>query len=169
MRLIFWLLFATMLGIYLTIIFWSVPVITAAAQGLMQFDVRPFGYSFAEAQAFLAALSEAGRDFYLNVQLWLDSAYPGLMAVVLVMAFGHLFGGVTRWVATGFALAGAGFDYLENAAVVVMLRAGNDSSEAMVASASRWTVLKSGFVSMALLMLIAGLMRAWILRRRARL
>ena len=168
MRLIFWVLFAFMLGVYLTMAIWSLPGITADAGGLVPFDIRPTGYTYVEAQTFIAALSEDGRDFYLNVQHNLDSAYPALMAVVLVMAFRPLFRGGLRVAAIVLALAGAGFDYMENAAVAVMLRAGDNLSEAMVATASRWTVLKSAAVTLALLMLIAGLGVAWLNKRRAK-
>lgn len=171
MRLIFWLLSAVMLAIYFTMVLWSLPIIAADTGGLMAFDLRAAGYSYAEAQEFLAALSDYGRAFYLNVQHRLDSAYPALMAVVLVFAFIGLFRGVLRWLAIGLALAGAGFDYMENAAVAVMLRAsavaGDGLTEMMVATASRWTVLKSGMVTLALLALIAGAVMAYVRRRRA--
>ena len=168
MRLMFWLMFAVMLGVYLVMVLWSGPKVMADAGGLMMFDMRPFGYSFDEARAFIAALSEGGRAFYLNVQQMLDSAYPALFAVVMVMAFNHLFAGWPRWIAMALALAGAGFDYMENGAVAVMLRAGDGLNAAMVATASGWTVLKSGTVALALLMLIAGLVMAWIGKRKAR-
>lgn len=168
MRLIFWLMFAVMLGVYMTMVLWSVPKIVADAGGLLAFDMRPFGYSFDEASAFLAALSGEGHAFYLNVQQMLDSAYPALFAVVMVMAFNALFSGWPRWVASALALAGAGFDYMENAAVAVMLRAGDGLNEAMVATASQWTMLKSGAVTLALLMLIAGLLMVWLRKRRAK-
>lgn len=172
MRLMFWALFATMSGVYLTMAFWSIPLIVADADGLMLFDLRPMGYSYAEAQTFLAALSDQGRDFYLNVQQRLDSAYPALMAVVLALAFKQLFRGWQRWAATAFGVAGAGFDYLENAAVAVMLRASDGGAdgltEAMVATASFWSVLKFATVSLAMTALIAGLVMAWLAKRKAR-
>ena len=167
MRLIFWMMFAVMLGVYLVMVLWSLPLLMADAGGLPVFDLRPAGYSFDEAQAFLAALSPEGRAFYLDVQQWLDTAYPALMGVTLVMAFGFLFRGALRWIAIVFALAGAVFDYLENAAVAGMLRAGSEGiTPDMVATASRWTLLKSGAVTLAMLMLIAGLVM--LLWRRVR-
>ena len=167
MRLIFWLMFAVMLGVYMTMAFWSIPKIVADAGGLLAFDLRPLGYSFDEASAFITALSDEGRVFYLNVQQMLDSAYPALFAVVMVMAFSYLFAGWVRWVAMALALAGAGFDYMENGAVAVMLRADDGLDAAMVAAASQWTVLKSGAVTLALLMLIAGLVMAFMRKRKA--
>ncbi len=168
MRLIFWLLFLMMTGVYLTMALWSIPKITADAGGLLAFDLRPMGYSFEEAQAFLAALSEQGRDFYLNVQQMLDRAYPALFAVVMVLAFRQIFSGAAQFVASVVALAGAGFDYMENASVAVMLRAGGGLNEAIVSAASRWTMLKSASVTVALILLIIGLVRAVLAKRKAK-
>jgi uncharacterized membrane protein len=50
-----------------------------------------------------------------------------------------------------------------------MFRAGDGLAAAMVATASGWTVLKSGAVTLALLALIAGLVMAFMRRRKARL
>lgn len=172
MRLIFWLLSAAMLAIYFTMVLWSLPIVTENAGGMMPFDLRAAGYSHAEAEGFLAALSDYGRAFYLNVHHRLGNTYPALMAVVLVFAFVQLYQGVLRWVAIGLAIAGAGFGYMENAAVAVMLRAsgaaGDGLTEAMVATASRWTVLKSATVTLALLALIIGAVMAYLRKRRAR-
>lgn len=167
MRLIFWLLSATMAGVYLTMLFWSGPLIMADAEGLFLFDIRLRGYSADEAKAFLAALSDEGRDFYLNVQHRLDSAFPALLAVVLVIAYAQVFHGWVRWAASTLALAAAGFDYLENAAVAVMLRAGDGLTEAMVTVASQWTERKWIAVGLALLALFEGLVRAWRTKRKA--
>ncbi len=61
---IFWLLFAVMLGDYLAMVLWSIPALSRDAGGLAVFDMRPGGYSFDEARAFLAALSPDGARFY---------------------------------------------------------------------------------------------------------
>lgn len=64
----------------------SRPVIMAGTGGLMPFDLRLFGYSYAKAQGAMAALSDQGRGLYLTVQLGLDSVYPALMAVTLALS-----------------------------------------------------------------------------------
>lgn len=166
MRLIFWLLCATTVGVFLTMLFWSGPLIMADAQGMALFDARLGGYSTAEAKAFLAALSVDGRDFYLNVQHRLDSAFPALLAVVLVMGYAQVFQGWVRWVASTLPLVAAGFDYLENAAVAVMLRAGDGVTEAMVMVASQWTERKWIAIGLAVLALVEGLVRAWRANRK---
>jgi len=158
MRTLFWVLFAAMAAVYLTMLFWSLPFLRDASGGLMPFDLRPGGYSPDEARVFLAALGDTGRDFYLHTQQMLDSAYPALLAVVLVMAFQRLFDGALKWVLSSVALLAAAFDYLENAGVAAMLRAGaNGVSADMVAAASRWTVLKSATATIAITALLIGL------------
>ena len=58
---VYWIVFAVTLAVYGTMLAWSLPTVAASAEGLMPFDMRPGGYSFAEAEAFLAALSAEGE------------------------------------------------------------------------------------------------------------
>jgi hypothetical protein len=78
----------------------------------------------------------------LNVQLWLDTAYPALLATVPALAFNTLARGALVWLpGTGAALT-ALLDYLENHAVRAMLRAGPDAvTGEMVQRASNFTLL----------------------------
>jgi hypothetical protein len=130
----FWAVVAATLAVYAAMVLWSIPRIEAAAGGLPVFDLRPGGYGFDEARAFLTALSAEGRDFYLRVQHRLDLIYPPLMALatgwaLLLLAPG---GGAWRLVAL-VPLPGMVFDWLENAAVARMLTAGPEAlTEAMV-------------------------------------
>lgn len=158
---LFWLLFAVTLGAYLAMVVWSGPVIIRDTGGLLPFDVRPFGYSEAEARTFLMALSGLGRAFYLGPQQWIDTVFPGLLAVTLGFAIawvGRDWNGVLR---AGFILAaflGAGFDYLENHLVANMLRESvADLSGADIAAASQMTVLKYSFDAVAFSGLLVGL------------
>ena len=89
-RLGFWLLFAVTLAVYATMLVWTLPAITAAAGGLAPFDMRPSGYSFDEAKAFLTALSPDGKALYLDAQHKLDAAYPALLAATLFFAIAAL-------------------------------------------------------------------------------
>lgn len=175
-RVAFWLLFAATLCVYAIMLAWTLPAISAAAGGLAPFDMRPSGYSFDTAKAFLAALSPAGRNLYLNVQHRLDTAYPALLAATLFFAIWALAPerwGPLRWAIALVAIPGAAFDYLENAAVAVMLAAGADAlTPDMVATASGWTVAKSTATSIAMTVLLALLAaRGWrwlAARRRGR-
>ena len=170
----FWLLFAVTMALYAVMVLWSLPVIAKAAAGLMPFDLRPGGYGFDQAQAFLTALPDDGKAFYLNVQQRFDLFYPALLAATLFFAIGLLAParwGAWRWVLALTALPGAVFDYLENHAVAGMLQAGAGGvTPEIVAAASRWTVLKSQSTAIAMVILLA-LLLMWAgnkLRARAR-
>lgn len=166
----FWGFFTLAMAVYLTMILWSLPHLQQAAGGRVAFDLQPTGYKPAEARALVAALGAEGRAFYLNVQQRLDTAYPALLAVVLTLAFRLLAKGWLVWALTAIAVLAAAFDYLENMAVAVLLRAGPDMmTNAMVESASRWTRWKSAAASVAFLALVVLLLRAgWIWLRRRR-
>lgn len=154
----FWAVFALMLLVYLAMVLWSLPAISADADGLVPFDLRPAGYSFEDARQFLSALSEAGQSQYLGWQHFLDSFYPGLMALSLALAYFLLF--PKTWAAAFSALAGlaAVFDWSENYAVADMLRSGaGQLTEEVVAHASGLTQMKSATTTVALVILLVGL------------
>lgn len=161
---LFWISFLTAAAIYAVMAFWSVPILTAEADGLMMLDMRPLGYSPEEARAFLAALSDEGRVFYLTVQQRLDLVYPAVLAMSFVSAFFWALSGQMRWGLSAVAVLGALADYLENFRVAGLLRA-DAVSDQMVEAASLATVLKSGAVSLCFVALVVLALRA-ILRRR---
>jgi hypothetical protein len=51
------------------------------ASGLTPFDIRSRGYSYAEARAFLEAIGQQGRRYYVSPELVIDTVYPPLCAV----------------------------------------------------------------------------------------
>ena len=155
----FWLLFAITMTLYATILFWSLPQITSAAGGLPPFDLRPGGYSYDEAVGFLTALTLAGRAFYRGTQHLLDAVYPPLMSLTLFFALAALakpIGG-WRWALASLALPIAVFDLCENIAVDRLLDAGTAITADLVATASLWTVLKSGLTT-AVMSLLLGVL-----------
>jgi hypothetical protein len=167
----FWGLAAATLALYATMVFWSLPRVAAAAGGLTPFDMRPLGYSEAEARAFLVALSDPGHSFYLHVQQGLDTPYPVLLGVTLALALRWLFRGCPAWLVIGLvaiALGSAVFDELENYRVAGLLRQPVDGVTAgQIAAASRATVLKSLCGAVAWLAVLLGIGRRALLRRRA--
>lgn len=157
----YWVLVALTLVVYLTMVIWSLPVISAAAGGLLPFDLRPMGYSFEEARAFLNALPADGVEFYQNTQHRLDAIFPALVGAILAIGLWWLARGwpaVARILLVTFPLVGAVADYLENNAVAKMLVAGRDQiTPDTVAQASRWTVLKSATITFSMLALLGFL------------
>lgn len=171
-RAAFWTLFAATVIVYGVMVLWSLPILSEAADGLIPFDMRPAGYGLSEAQAFLAALPPDAVAFYLGVQHLLDTLYPALLTATLFFAIAALaparIGG-WRWLLAATALPGAVFDWLENAAVAAMLNAGADGvTPELVATANRWTVLKSAFTTFAMAVLVVLLVRWAIGRFRRR-
>ncbi len=169
---LYWVLFALMMTIYLVMILWSLPKISAIAGGLAPFDMRPSGYSFEDARAIFSAISAEGREFYLNIQQSLDTIYPALVGIVLVGGLIGLDRGGWGWVLSLFAIAGSLFDYIENASVRLMLLTDLESiTEEMVADASSWTILKSLCHTIAmgglLIFLLISLYR-WFFKQRVK-
>ena len=46
------------------------------ASGLTPFDIRPRGYSYAEARAFFEAIGQLGRRYNVSPELVIDTVYP---------------------------------------------------------------------------------------------
>jgi hypothetical protein len=146
-------------ALVVSIALWAVMVFSTLAYlrrisgGLEPFDLRPYGYDLSEARALLAALSQFGRDYYLNVQLPLDTAYPFTYAVSRVVLLWWLTipGRVAdfaiplhyRLALAALPVATAVCDYIENDAIAAMLTAGARLDAETVAWASFWTQAKS--------------------------
>jgi hypothetical protein len=148
---------------------WTLPAITAEAGGAPPFDMRPFGYTAEEARAFLAALTESGRDLYLHVQHRLDMAYPALLASTLGLGILLLCpqqAGKWKWALVLAAIPGSLFDYLENVLVARLLKSAPEFVDAeLIAAASRATVLKSLFTTLAMIVLLV-LFARWLYQLR---
>lgn len=151
----FGLLVAATLAADAALVFWAAPRISAQAGGLPIFDLRLHGYDFAAAQAFLTALSGSGRAFYLGTAQQIDTVFPALVAVSLLVALWRLSRGWLRLLAVALPLGAMAFDYLENARVAAMLRADpGEVSAAMVAVASDATVAKFALLAASLALLL---------------
>ena len=162
---IFWFIFAAMLAAWLSMNLWTVPKIEELSGGLRLLDMRFTGYSHAEAQDFVAAIGDEGAALYLGAQLWLDMIFPPLLGAVLFLCYRWLFPGLPGLIIGTASLTAFVVDYLENAAVVAMLRAGaDDLTLKMAATASQWTTTKWSLALVGLVMLIIGI--ALRLRRR---
>ena len=154
MRLGYLVLLAVTLALYLAMVLWSLPLITAEADGLRPFDLRPIGYSVAEAENFNNALSEEGRVFYLETQHWLDTLFPPLLAATLIWSAMLLWQGPLRWVTAGLAAVAAVADLMENATVARLLEAFDESA---AAQANLWTLVKSASVTLVFVAILAAL------------
>ena len=163
---IFWGILAAMFAVWFAMNLWSAPKIEEMSGGLRLLDMRFTGYSFAEAQDFLAAIGEEGIALYLGPQLWLDMVFPPLLGALLFLSYRWLFPGLPGLIIGTASLTSVGIDYLENMALSVMLRAGPDAMTSdMAAMANQWTVTKWSLALVGLLTLVVGI----VLRLRDRL
>lgn len=169
---LYWVLVAATLAVYFTMVFWSLPIIVNASGGLMPFDLRPTGYTFGDAQEFLATISPQGSEFYLETQHRLDTAYPGLLAAVLIIGLwwqSRILPLIVRAILVALPIVGGLADYMENAAVSKMLSAGASlATPEMVATASCWTMLKSATTGLAMVALLVLLFLALLRKRKNR-
>ena len=166
---LFWLLFAATIGIYATMLFWSLPKIMADGADLLPFDLRPQGYSFEQAQILLSALSAESALFYKNIQAGiLDMIFPSLLFLTLALAYWLLAPakwGNWRFLLLLVALPGTIFDYLENFSIINMLSLGAKNITAeTVQCASTNTIIKSYSVTISLILLII-LIIYWSIRK----
>jgi len=131
--------------------------------GAKPFDLRPGGYDFADATAFIAALGPDGRALYLWRQLPLDTLYPGLFALVCAGAI-HWFSRplrdpLRRWLRAVAPLAylAALADYLENILIARMLVSFPDLPEGLVRAASTASMSKSVLTTVVMTALLIAM------------
>ncbi len=162
MQLWFWLCALISLVLLAVMSFWSFPFIAREAGGLAAFDLRFFGYSAAQGQAFLAALSEDGRAFYLSTQHRLDFVFPVFLTASMMLAGALLFRALGSRCIQILALMYLSSDFLENRTIAAMLRMPDGQDSAMVDMASLWTMAKFSLIAILLVCLALGLFaRIW--------
>ena len=101
------------------------------AGGATPFDVRPLGYSYDQARAFLDAIGEQGRNYYASPELVLDMFYPPLYTASRGLALWWLTmpGRVReaslplsrRWALIAVPVVMASLDVAENGCIAAML------------------------------------------------
>ncbi|GAA6135800.1 hypothetical protein NBRC116188_25900 [Oceaniserpentilla sp. 4NH20-0058] len=154
--------FVLTMAVYLTMLSYSIPAVTAYAPHLPIFDLSPTGYSFSYAYELLDTLGSEGRDLYLYTQLPLDFIYPGLFSItyslLLVWLFGKTFKEKSKvyYFALVPFLAGI-FDYAENVLIVNMIMSFPELQITTVKIASIFTLLKSSFTLVFFMLLILGI------------
>ena len=154
-------LFLLTMTVYITMLSYSIPAVSAFAPELPIFDLSPSGYSFTYASELLNSLGAEGRNLYLSIQLPLDFIYPGLFSItyslLLIWLFGKTFNVNSKiyYFALVPFLAGI-FDYVENVFIIKMISSFPDLQVTTVKIASAFTVLKSGFTMFFFVLLIVG-------------
>lgn len=153
-------------AVYATMLLYSIPSLMAFSGGLKIMDMLPGGYDLLYVRSLFSALGEAGRNFYLTVQLPLDLVYPGLFGISYALLLAYLLKKLGKLQSRYFYLVylpllGGFFDYLENIGILTLLTRYPDLTNGLVQVTSFFTVSKSVisslfFVSLFILLLIWG-------------
>jgi hypothetical protein len=109
---------------------------------LTAFDIRPRGYSYAEARAFLEAIGEKGRRYYASPELVIDTLYSPLYTVSRGLALWWLTMPArvdeaplplkVRYALLTVPVLMASLDLVENGCIAVMLWTWPDLSQGLV-------------------------------------
>jgi len=147
--------------------------LTRLAGDLTPLDIRPKGYSYTEARAFLEAIGEQGRSYYTSPELVIDAFYPPLYALSRGLALwwltmpGRVRDGPlplkVRYALIAVPVLMATLDLIENGCVAVMLSMWPVLSHGVVAISSLATQVK--IIAGVLTELLMGVLAAiWLLR-----
>jgi len=142
---------------YAIMVVYSTPKLLTAADGLWPFDIRVMGYTVEEATQYVSTITPEGRAYYLSVERTLDTVFPALLAISLMITLYRLAPKLPALYL--FPVSGALFDYYENASVVQMLQT-NAPDKALVEMASLLTVLKFASIAISVLAIL------WLWRKR---
>jgi len=130
----------------------SVPRMRELAGGEAILDMRIQGYSPREAYHLLETLGPSGRHSYLEMLWTIDLLLPAVFALFLWASVSR--GALRRW--RWAALLGAGADYLENAAITLLLVGFPSQRDSLVGLASALTVSKFALYFAALALALVG-------------
>ena len=149
--------------VYFIMLLYTIPQVSAYAQGIAIFDILPSGYSFEYAIKLLDALGSEGREVYLYRQLPLDFIYPGLFAISCCLLLSWIFLKTQKTNSKIFYLcsipiAAGLFDYFENVLIINILTSYPNVSEFTVSFASVITITKSTLTMIFFLILIIGVL-----------
>jgi hypothetical protein len=168
------ILFAAAMLVYAVMMTVTIPAVTREAHGLPVFDLRPAGYTPADAQTLLSTMSAHGKWYYAHVQIPTDFVYPALLGLFGAFAAAWLRHRIRfpRFLILVPFLTTL-FDYLENIGILRMLRGPLDDRGVRFASVA--TVLKSVFTSVIMtglgvlgVVVLAGFIARRVRRTNAR-
>ncbi len=136
---------------YAMMLVYATPKLLKEADGLWPFDIRIMGYTLEDATRYVTTITPEGRLFYLEVQQMLDTFFPALFALTLMIALYRLAPKLPALYL--FPVAGALFDYYENAAVAQILLT-DAPDQGLVEMASLLTGLKFAAIAISLLAIL---------------
>ncbi len=157
--------------VYVAMIFGPLARLTEIA-GAPPLDMRPMGYTVAEARLFLENLGAQGRSLYLWRQIPLDLIYPALLVLTLTqtLAWTRSHFPWPRLVTLGSlcAIVAGAADYLENMGIVTMLVTWPDPGTSLVVATSAASVTKSIATTCAVSAMVVCLIVRLLARNRSK-
>ncbi|MCB1120910.1 MAG: hypothetical protein KJT03_05140 [Verrucomicrobiae bacterium] len=161
-------LFILTSAVYLLMLLVTIPSVQQYAPDIPLFDMSPSGYDYGQAMSLLKLLGEEGRSAYRFPQLAVDLVYPGLFAVTYAMILTWAFRKRVRlrskiFYVTILPVTAGLFDYAENILIFLMLSVYPHVAKGLVAASSIFTILKSVFTTLSLLLVLLAL--ALLLKR----
>lgn len=124
-KLVNWVLPGVTLAVYLVLAVYLGGRLMAESGGQLPFDLRAFGYSLAEARAYLRALTPAGFTLAEGMVRQVDTLFPLLMGLTFAWWM-RPYAGVFGMVCAMSAMSYVSLDWAENWVVGRMLHAGPD-------------------------------------------
>lgn len=125
-------------------------------------DLRLGGYSAADARAFLDGIGGAGRDVFFGLFRWIDTAFPPLLALSLLILFRQIRPHRKGMITVLFALLPLAYlsaDFVENSFLRdLQIEAGFEATARFASEATRLKFSILG-VSGIVLLLFAALER----------
>jgi hypothetical protein len=126
------------------------------------FDLRT-GYSVSDVTLYFDFIGEEGLSTYRSILLWEDLFFPitngFLYTLAIIYFFKRSFSNIPQlWMLGIFPFISMIFDYLENFSIVNLIDAYPDINSTTVSLASSFTLLKWGFMILALLILFSALL-----------
>jgi hypothetical protein len=152
------------MGMYLIMLFYSIPRVLEHSGGMKILDLMPTGYNTEYAQKLFETLGETGREIYLFQQIPLDMIYPGLFAVsfslLLAFLFKKAFPVTSKIQNLAIVPIFAGlFDYLENIGIIIILTSYPDFYAWVVSVTNIFSISKSLLTTLVFVLIIISLVR----------
>ncbi len=136
------------------------PLLMPTGEGLKPLDVM-FAYSPAEAYGMIAAYGEEARQDYIRGLLLIDFAYPVVYSLLLCFGI-YLLWHTPRLALQPLLIMAA--DYLENTGILIMLTAWPERVTGLATATSIFTTLKWSMVALAVILILSGMVRRFIIR-----
>jgi hypothetical protein len=154
-------------------IFGTIPMVMNFSGGMELLDMKPMGYDATYVKTLFDNLGREGRDLYLYRQIPVDMFYPGLFGLTYGLALAFFLKKLDKFNSPFYYLCLLPFlaglaDYLENAAIVLLLQSYPALADNLVSFSNGATLVKSVATSVVFTVLVIVLLFVALRRSSAR-